>query len=359
MRRPTLLAIALVALAGCGGGGGGGGSKRTESITITSTSSVVLPNSTLALTAIVKGGGKVTWSVDGGDANGTVSDSGVYTAPATQGNYTVRATAGGVSATKAIAVTNGVAILLTGPTTIPLLVPRSKLSFTASVTGPGNKNINWTTTGGTVATDGTYTAPNAPGTYTVTAASVADPSKTASATVVVAATVNVRVKWQGKDDVVLALRADKAPNTVANYVTLVNKGFYDGIVVHRYGPEDPSPIDIVQWGDPLTKTLPLTDGSIGTGGPGYTIPFEVTGLSNVKYSLAMARKSASDSAGSQVYVNLSDNLFLDHKEDDPATPDENEFVQGYVVFGEVASGQAVIDALRKGDKIVSVRTEAP
>lgn len=342
MLRPSLLVASLFALC-LGGCGGGGGSDAKKSVFIQSNNATIQPGGTLALTAVVSGDGRVAWSVDGGAANGTITPSGVYTAPLVQGVYTVRATLGPLSATKTITVTTGIAIALSSPTAVPLTVPRSKLSFVATVTGSSDKVVAWTTTGGTIAADGTFTAPDAPGSYTVTGTSHADPTKTVAATVQVAANANVRVSWQGKGDVVFTLRPDKAPNTVANYVTLVNKGFYNGIVAHRYEAGF-----VVQWGDPLTKTLPLSDGRIGTGGPGYTIPFEANDLSNVRYSLAMARSAAADSAGSQVYVNLADNLSLDHTDDN----------QGYVVFGAVASGQSVIDALRRGDKITSAKVEA-
>lgn len=334
----------MLTLSGCGGSGGGG-SKQNKSVQVSSSADTVRPGGQVSFTAIIRGGGKPVWSVDGGDANGTITSAGLYTAPATQGTYTVRATVNGLSATKSVAVTNGVAIVLTAPTTVPLVVPKSKLNFAASVTGTTNKAVNWTVTGqpGAIAADGTFTAPDAPGTYTVVGTSAADSQKTVAVNVQVVANVNVRVRFQNKGEVLFSLRPDKAPNTVANYVTLVNKGFYDGIVVHRYEADF-----VVQWGDPLTKTLDLNDPSIGTGGPGYTIPFEENDLSNLKYTLAMARSSDKDSAGSQVYVNLKDNTSLDHT-------DTN---QGYVVFGAVAQGQAVVDALRKGDKITSAKVEA-
>ena len=346
MVRPSLLvgALVLLTLSGCGGSGGGG-SKSTKSVQVTSNVDTVRPGGSVAFIAIVQGGGKPTWSVDGGSANGTITAGGLYTAPATQGTYTIRATVNGLSSTKTVTVTTGVSIALTSPTTVPLTVPKSKLTFKASVTGSTNQAVNWTVTGqpGAIASDGTFTAPDAPGTYTVVGTSAADAQKTVSVNVQVVANVNVHVIFAGKGDVVFALRPDKAPNTVANYVTLVNKGFYNGIVIHRYEENF-----VVQWGDPLTKTLDLNDPSIGTGGPGYTIPFEENDLSNVKYSLAMARSSDKDSAGSQVYVNLADNTSLDHT-------DTN---QGYVVFGSVASGQAVVDSLRKGDKIFLAEVQA-
>lgn len=354
MIRPSLFALALVSipLAGCGGGGGGG-SHAATSLSITAPTTAVVPGGTVAFVAHTTGGnaGTVGWSASGG----TITSGGIFTAPATQGTYTITATLGKLTATKTILVDNGIAIALTGNATPPLAIPLSKLSFTAAVTGASDKTVLWsvadssgTSVANAIGTDGTFTAPTGIGNYTVVATSKADPTKTAKATVQVVSNVNVRLSWKGQGDVVLALRADKEPNTVANYVTLVNKGFYDGIIAHRYEAGF-----VFQWGDPLTKTLPLTDPSIGTGGPGYTIPFETPAdgifLSNLQYSLAMARSDDKDSAGSQVYINLVDNS---------ATLDHTDTNQGYVVFGAVASGTDVVDALRKGDVLATAKVEA-
>ena len=367
MRRPSLFALALVVLAGCGGGGGGGGTPAAKAVTITAPNGDVRPGATLALTAVVDGGGTVAWSVEGGDANGTITPGGVYTAPTTQGTYTVRATVGGVSGTKTVSVSNGVSIALTSVATPPPAIPKSKLTFTASVTGTQTKTVTWsakdatgTTVAGLITSDGLFTAPDATGTYTVTATSVADAAKSVSATVQVLAKVNVRIAWTAKANLVLALQPDKAPITCANFVTLVNKGFYNGIQIHRKSPEGNDTTSLFQFGDPQTITQPITASGIGTGGPGYTIPFELNDLSNLKYTLGMARSQDKDSGGSQVYVNLVDQAGFDHREDDPLTTDVNEFSQGYVVFGEVtAATRIVADGLVKGDRIVSATSEAP
>lgn len=310
----------------------------------------------MPLTAFVKGGGTVEWSVDGGDSNGTVTSSGLYTAPTVQGTYTVRATAGGQSATKTIAVTTGVAIVPNSTATPPLTIPRSKLDFSATVSGATDKTVLWTVTDangaavtGAITADGTFTAPDATGDYNVVGTAKADAAKRTIAIVRVVPTVNARFAWEGKGDLVLALRTDVAPNTTANFVTLINKGFYDGIKLHRTTSLADDGFGIIQWGDPLTKTLPLTDSRIGTGGPGYSIPFETTNLPNVRYSLAMARSQSKDSGGSQVYVNLSDNT-------GPFDPDG---VPNYVVFGAATpETAAVADALVRGDKITSAKVEA-
>ena len=357
MVRPLLVFGAFLAIAGCGGGGGNGGSSsETTSLRVTSPTDRVLPGGTVALTAFVKGGGRVAWSVDGGDENGTVTSSGLYTAPTTQGDYTVRATAGSQTATRTISVTNGVTITATANASPPLTVPRSKLTFADVVAGATDRTVLWSVldasggpVSGAIAADGTFTAPDATGTYTIVGTAKADPSKTTTTAVQVVATVNARFVWEGKGDLVLSLRTDVAPNTAANFVTLINRGYYDGILLHRTTNLDDDGFGIIQWGDPLTKTLPLTDSRIGTGGPGYSIPFETTNLPNDRYSLAMARSQSRDSGGSQVYVNLSDN----RSSFDPGG------VPNYVVFGSATpETAAVADALVRGDKISSAKVEA-
>ena len=224
------------------------------------------------------------------------------------------------------------------------------------MSGATDKTVLWTVTNagnalvpGAITSDGTFTAPDAVGLYTVVGTAKADASKTVSALVQVVPTVNARFAWAGKGDLVLSLRTDVAPNTAANFVTLINKNFYDGIRIHRTTSLDTDPYRIIQWGDPLSKTLPLDDRKVGTGGPGYTIPFETTNLPNARYSLAMARTATKDSGGSQVYVNLSDN----QSSFDPGG------VPNYVVFGAVTpESTAVADALAKGDTITSAKVEA-
>jgi peptidyl-prolyl cis-trans isomerase B (cyclophilin B) len=147
-----------------------------------------------------------------------------------------------------------------------------------------------------------------------------------------------------KGVVVLALNAAKAPATVANFVKLAKAGFYNGLVVHRVEPGF-----VVQAGDPgtrgmtrsaLLKALASSPPTIGGGGPGWSIPLEQTGLLHDRGVIAMARSQSPDSAGSQFYITLGAAHHLDG---------------GYAVFGAVAQGMDVIDALEVGDKIVSAK----
>jgi cyclophilin family peptidyl-prolyl cis-trans isomerase len=122
---------------------------------------------------------------------------------------------------------------------------------------------------------------------------------------------------------------------VENFVALARKGFYDGQRVHRVEPGF-----VVQFGDPQTKTLPLTDDRIGTGGPGYRVKAEFNNRKFDRGVLGMARGDDPDSAGSQVYVMLGPAHFLNGK---------------YTAFGQVAKGMEHVDKIRVGDRIKSIK----
>ncbi|ASN07420.1 peptidylprolyl isomerase [Virgibacillus necropolis] len=139
----------------------------------------------------------------------------------------------------------------------------------------------------------------------------------------------VTITMENNDEIIIELYPDIAPNTVNNFISLVEKGFYDGLTFHRVIPEF-----MIQGGDP--------EGS-GTGGPGYSIKgeFSSNGFENdLKHErgvISMARSSDPDSAGSQFFimVNESPNLNGD-----------------YAAFGKVVEGMDVVDA------IVSVERDA-
>lgn len=124
------------------------------------------------------------------------------------------------------------------------------------------------------------------------------------------------------------LYPETAPNSVNNFISLVNKGFYDGIIFHRVIAGF-----MIQGGDPR---------GIGIGGPGYSIrgEFESNGFKNdLKHSrgvLSMARAMDPDSAGSQFFIMHEDAPHLDGQ---------------YAAFGKVIEGMDVVDA------IAAVRTD--
>ena len=126
-----------------------------------------------------------------------------------------------------------------------------------------------------------------------------------------------------KGDIKLELFADKTPLTVKNFTDLASKGFYNDTLFHRVIPSF-----MIQGGDPNTRAgQPET---YGTGGPGYTIPDEfVPGLSNVEGTISMAN-AGPNTGGSQFFINVADNTFLDGK---------------HTVFGKVLEGMGVVDAI--------------
>jgi cyclophilin family peptidyl-prolyl cis-trans isomerase len=278
-------------------------------------------------------------------SDGTISATGDFTPgviiPANAaGEATITATSVADPGKKATLKVKVVPFLIvTSLNAVNNAIPGSRIKFTAKVRDVNSSEVNWVASSGTITSGGVWTAGSTSGEVTITATSSEKATQSASAVAQVFTNLNVRFTFENRGDVVLALRPDKAPNHCANLVSLVNDRFYDNIIAHRYEAGF-----VIQWGDPLTKTLPLTDPSIGTGGPGYTIDFETNDLTHEKYSLGMARSTSLNSAGSQLYLCLD------------AQPSLNG---NYVVFGSTLSGSSVVDTLRKGDKITRAVVEIP
>jgi len=131
---------------------------------------------------------------------------------------------------------------------------------------------------------------------------------------------------------------EDAPNTVAAFIELAKKGYYDGIKFHRVEPGF-----VIQGGDPLSRT---DDPMVGTGGPGYRLKAEFDPATNkqrhLEGAVAMARTREPDSAGSQFYIALAELPMLDGQ---------------YTVFGQVISGMDVVRAIQVGDVMESVTIE--
>jgi peptidyl-prolyl cis-trans isomerase B (cyclophilin B) len=171
----------------------------------------------------------------------------------------------------------------------------------------------------------------------VLAALLAVPAAAAAQAAGKARTVVITLEKGG--DITIEFFPADAPKTVENFVTLATKGFYDGTTFHRVEPGF-----VVQGGDPLSKTLPAGDRRIGTGDPGYKLKAEFNKQKHVRGVVAMARAQDPDSAGSQFYITLGPAHFLDGQ---------------YTVFGRVTSGMNVVDAIRAGDRIKSVKIVGP
>jgi cyclophilin family peptidyl-prolyl cis-trans isomerase len=127
-----------------------------------------------------------------------------------------------------------------------------------------------------------------------------------------------------KGEILLELYEDEAPNTVANFVSLVEQKFYDGLKFHRV-------IEgfMAQGGDPK---------GTGSGGPGYRIKCECVRKDHRKHArgvISMAH-AGKDTGGSQFFITFDKTPHLDGK---------------HTVFGHVIKGMDVVDKLRKGDVI--------
>lgn len=201
--------IALLVIFGCGGGGGGSapGGGSNNGVIVSPSSASLAFGQVLNLTGLVPGLANqgITWSATGGSITRTGVSAAQYTAPATAGSYTITGRSeanANLSGTCVVTVSSvGVSI---DPTTATVS-PAGSVAFTATVTGATNTNVNFTATGGTitkVGNVGTYRAGTTTGSFSVTATSVADPSKKATATVTIAnvganATINGRVYQDG------------------------------------------------------------------------------------------------------------------------------------------------------------------
>jgi peptidyl-prolyl cis-trans isomerase B (cyclophilin B) len=132
----------------------------------------------------------------------------------------------------------------------------------------------------------------------------------------------ITIEMHDGKKIVLELYPKLAPNTVHNFISLVKKGYYNGIVFHRIIPGF-----MIQGGDPLGQ---------GYGGPGYSIKGEfaankvINQLKHTRGVLSMARSAAYDSAGSQFFIMVGNSPYLDGL---------------YAAFGKVRSGMSTVDGI--------------
>lgn len=141
--------------------------------------------------------------------------------------------------------------------------------------------------------------------------------------------ITINVADTATDGIItLELDAANAPNTTANFLSYVNKGFYDGTVFHRVIK------NFMIQGGGFTADMKQKD----TDAP---IENEAqNGLKNDAYSIAMARTGDPHSATAQFFINTVSNDFLNH-----TAPTAQGW--GYAVFGKVVNGQDVVDSIKK------------
>jgi peptidyl-prolyl cis-trans isomerase B (cyclophilin B) len=126
-------------------------------------------------------------------------------------------------------------------------------------------------------------------------------------------------------DLRIELDDAKAPISVANFLSYVNKGFYDGTIFHR-----------------VIRNFMIQGGGFEAGMKQKDTDAQIqneakNGLKNDKYTLAMARTSAPHSATAQFFINTTNNGFLNN--------DQAQDGWGYAVFGKVVEGQDIVDAI--------------
>lgn len=138
----------------------------------------------------------------------------------------------------------------------------------------------------------------------------------------------VTITMENDKKITIEMYPEVAPNTVANFISLVEKGFYDGLTFHRVIPGF-----MIQGGDPAGN---------GSGGPEYSIKGEFSSngfennLKHVTGVISMARAQDPDSAGSQFFIMVADAPHLDGQ---------------YAAFGKVIEGMDVVN------EIVSVKRD--
>lgn len=134
-------------------------------------------------------------------------------------------------------------------------------------------------------------------------------------------------------DIVVELFENEAPNTVANFISLVEKGFYDGTQFHRVLPNF-----MAQTGDPISKDpTQLAAQKVGSGGPPYTIEDECNLPNHREHfqrSLSMAHTAERNSGGSQFFITFVPQDGLDGQ---------------YTVFGRVIEGLNVLPKIQRVD----------
>jgi len=131
-----------------------------------------------------------------------------------------------------------------------------------------------------------------------------------------------------RGEIVLELTEDDAPNTVANFIYLVEKGFYDGLAFHRVIPNF-----MIQGGCPHGD---------GRGGPGYMIADEISPRLRHERGMISMANAGPDTGGSQFFITHVPCPHLDGK---------------HTVFGRVIAGMDVVDTIEKGDRIFKVTVD--
>ncbi|MHC4202366.1 MAG: peptidylprolyl isomerase [Planctomycetota bacterium] len=128
-----------------------------------------------------------------------------------------------------------------------------------------------------------------------------------------------------KGDMTIELFEDDAPNTVANFISLIEKGFYDGLMFHRVIPNF-----MIQGGDPT---------GTGRGGPGYRFADEISTRKHSGPGVLSMANAGPNTNGSQFFITHRATGHLDGK---------------HTVFGRVTKGKDVVNRIARGDRMAKV-----
>lgn len=168
-------------------------------------------------------------------------------------------------------------------------------------------------------------------------ASPAAPSPVPAPTITNQAKIMQAIFHTSKGDITIEFN-DATPNTVANFTKLAGAGFYNGTKFHRVIAGF-----MIQGGDPLTKDDSM-QARWGMGGPGYQFADEIAaGNRNAVGTIAMAN-AGPNTNGSQFFINVADNAFLDAK---------------HTVFGRVVAGMDVVAAIENTPVAPGDRPQEP
>lgn len=125
-----------------------------------------------------------------------------------------------------------------------------------------------------------------------------------------------------------------SPKTVGHIIDLVNRRFYDRQRVHRVESW------VTQWGDPLSRNGSMSDKKMGDGGSGKDVPFEMSQVDYDRSVVGVASEGLQRGGDSQLFVLKAPAWRLFHS---------------YAAVGKVTEGMDVVDSIKKGDRIATIR----
>lgn len=144
----------------------------------------------------------------------------------------------------------------------------------------------------------------------------------------------LRFHVAGRGDFEITTDPKSSPKTAEHIASLVKNGFYNKQRVHRVESW------VTQFGDPLSKTAPMTHAEMGSGGSGKQLPFEMSEIDFTRGVCGIASTGLQVGGDSQIFILKKDTLRLYHS---------------YAVLGKVTKGMDVVDKIQKGDRITSAR----